>query len=360
MFAPFARRGNYTGLLILSLPVVLGGGAIVVDLSTQKVIRTQLQAVADIAAMAGTEELDGTQEGLERARAKAARAAARNTVNGRLAAIHEDDLLTGAWRPAQGELDVDAPVEEIDSLQVAVGDGAIPTTLARIAFNDDTMSASGASTGFRPPDEAASAIGCYLPLAIASCLFDLYTVEQLNEITLVVNPAGIDNAGWGRVGASPSASFARDQLRDCEQDGIIEVGDQVGLMNGVASTAVNEVHDQLKVTSTRWDPDWGTQPPRMSGSALSASQYGRTLEGAIIVFDGGSGYCQGGGGSFNGSEPLVGFAWAAIYDVRTSGSSTEKNIKLKLDTYVDRSIGLRGGGGTFAGVTWQPPPLLVR
>lgn len=359
-FRPGARRGNYSGMLIFSLPAVIGAGAVVVDLSTQKVVRAQLQAVADISAMAGTEALDGTNEGLERARARAGRAAARNEVNGRTVSVSAEDLLTGVWDPEREEFVDDVPAEDVDTMQVSVGDSDIATTLARLAFQVDSMSARGASTGFRPPDEAASAIGCYLPIGIPSCLFDAYSEEQINGLTLVINPPQVDSMGWARVGAHPNANFVKNQLEDCEQDGVIEVGDEVGLMNGVVTSALQALDTQIVASDTVWDGEWGPQPARMSGSSLSASEYGRTLEGAIIVFDGGDGYCEGSGGQFNGYQPLVGFAWVAIYDVRSSGSSSQKNIKMKIDTYVDRSVGLRGGGGIFAGVTWQAPPMLIR
>lgn len=355
-----SRSGNYTGLLALSLPTVLAAGALAIDLSTQKVVRSQLQAVADISALAGTEALDGTEDGLDRARLRATRAAARNRVNGRAVQVQDAEILAGAWRSDLGLLDTEAEVEQMDSLQVSAADGQIPTTLARLLFRREEMGARGASTGFRPPPEGASAVGCYLPIAIPSCLFDRYSEAQLQSLTLVLNPAGLDTMGWGRVGAHPNASFIRDQLRDCEQDGIIEVGDEVGLQNGVVNSALSEIASLLAVSPTTWSPDWGPQPSRMAGSALSASNYGRTLEGAIIVFDGGPGYCQGSGGSFNGFEPLVGFAWAAIFDVRTSGSASQKNVRMKLDTLVDRRIGLRGGGALLAGVAFQSPSRLIR
>lgn len=358
---PRRSRGNYSGMLVLSLPTLIGSGALVVDLSTQKVVRTQLQAVADISAMAGTDLLDGTPEGVEAARAAALRAALRNEVNGAPISLVTDNLQIGAWDSQEGRLDTDALVEEMDSIQVAADLDDVPATLASLVFDRDRLSVRGASTGFNPPDDAASSVGCYLPIAIPSCLFDHYTVDQLNAVTLVVNPAGRDNMGWGRVGASPSSSFLRDQLWNCEQDGIIEVGDEVGLQNGVVSSALSEVKSAIAASLTRWDTEaWGAQPARMSGSALSAAEYGHTLEGAIIVFDGGEDYCDDGGGPFNGYEPLVGFAWAVVYDVRTSGGASQKNMKMKIDTFVDRAVGLRGGGGVFAGVTYDNPPVLIR
>lgn len=355
------RRGNYTSMLLVALPGLIGAGAVVVDLSAQKVVRTQLQAVADISAMAGTDLLDGTEEGLLAAQARASRAAMRNRVNGRAVVLSPGDMITGAWDAQTGTLDADADVELIDSFEVSTRIDDVPTTFAEIAFDQDRMGVKGASTGFNPPDDAASAVGCYLPIAIPSCLFEVYTVAQLNAVTLTVNPAGRDNMGWGRVGGHPSASWTRDQLWDCEQDGVIALDDEVGLQNGVVTSALKEVADVISASPTTWNTqDWGPQPPAMSGSAISPSKYGRTLEGAIIIFDGGPEYCEAHGGAFNGTERLVGFAWAVVYDVRTSGSASSKNMKMKIDTYVSQTVGLRGGGGFFAGVTYDAPGVLVR
>ncbi|NOY25602.1 MAG: hypothetical protein GXP62_06985 [Oligoflexia bacterium] len=88
--------------------------------------------------------------------------------------------------------------------------------------------------------------------------------------------------------------------------------------------------------------------------------YGKTLEGPIIVFDGGSDYCEGSGGQFNGYEPVIGFAWAVIYDVRTEGSASEKNIRVKIDTEAEEAFGLVGGGTLYAGVTHATPGVIVR
>lgn len=355
------RRGTYTVLFIFSLPTVIGSGAVAVDLSAQKLARTQLQAVTDIAALAGTSRLDGTVEGMIAAEAAVARAARRNAVAGVPVEIVPDDLLLGDWDPAYGELRTNAVVEDIDSVQVRAARDDLEAAFSKLAFAWERLGVQGRSTGFNPPDEPASAIGCYLPLAIPACLFDVYDPEELDEVQLRLNPAGVDTVGWGRVGASPSSAWIRDQVWNCEQDGVIQVGDEVGLQNGVVQSGLVELLDALRDSSRLWDSEaWGPLPARMTGSSVPANEYGRVVEGAIVVFDGGEAYCRGSGGNYNGYEELVGFAWAAIYDIKTTGSSSSRNLRLKLDMHVDHAVGLRGGGGDFGGVTYQTPGMLVR
>ncbi|NOY25601.1 MAG: hypothetical protein GXP62_06980 [Oligoflexia bacterium] len=264
------RRGSYGGMLILTLPTIVGAGTISVDLSSQKIARTQLQAVSDIAAMAGTDLLDGTTAGLVAAQDTAARAAARNSVGGAPVVIPDAQMLLGAWDSTSQTLSTTAATADINSIQVQASRDNLDTSFAKIILNQRTMGASGRSTGFNPPDDAASAVRCYLPIAIPACLFDLYTTDELSDITLVLNPAGIDNAGWGRIGGHPNASWIRDQLEDCEQDGIATVGDEVGLQNGVVNSALDEIHDQIVDSETEWDDDeWGEEPDPMCHSSLA-------------------------------------------------------------------------------------------
>jgi hypothetical protein len=61
-----------------------------------------------------------------------------------------------------------------------------------------------------------------------------------------------------------------------------------------------------------------------------------------MVFDGGDSYCTGSGGSFTGSEPVVGFMWAAIYDVKNSGSTDQRTVKMRLEVMDDHVVRGRG------------------
>lgn len=355
------RRGNYTWLLVLTLPVLLGFAAVAIDLSYQKVVRAELQAAADIAASAGADHIDGTAEGLVAARSAAIRAAARNEADGAAVVLPPQNIVFGYWDKQTREFIDSTDPEEIDAMRVWIRMDDIGTTFASIAFRDPMVSAQGSSAAVQQPPTPAGAVSCYIPLAVPDCMFENNSPEALANFTLKVNPAGVDNVGWARVGASPNANWTRDQIRDCHQDGLARVGDEVGLQNGVVTSALSELVTAIGNSSTRWNSSvWGALPARHSGSAVSTANYGKTYEGAIIIFDGGPEYCQGSGGPYNQYETIVGFAWAAIYDVRTSGSSSQKNIWVKLDPLTDRVIGEKRGGRFDGGVLYDEPVAIVK
>lgn len=355
------RRGSYAWLLVLSLPVLLGFAAVAIDLSYQKVVRAELQAAADIAVSAGADHIDGTAEGLQAAEESAIRAAARNKADGVPVVLSPDNIVFGYWdKPTREFIDSTDP-EQIDAMRLWIRREDIDTTFASIAFREPLVAAEGRSAAVQQPPTPAGAVSCYIPLAVPDCMFEDNSPEQIANFTLKLNPAGIDNVGWARVGATPNANWTRDQIRDCHQDGMAKVGDDVGLQNGVVSSALSELITAVGASSTRWNSAvWGPLPAKHSGSAISTANYGKTYEGAIIIFDGGDEYCSGSGGPYNQTETIVGFAWAAIYDVRTSGGASQKNIWVKLDPMTDRVIGEKRGGRFDGGVLFDEPVALVK
>lgn len=355
------RRGNYTWLLVLSLPVIFGFGAVAIDLSYQKVVRAELQAAADIAVAAGAEQLDGTAEGLDRATEAAIRAAARNSAHRSSVTLAEQNIVFGYWDKERRSFVDSTDPAEVDALRLWIRRDDIDTTFASFAFADPEVGAEGRSAALQPPDSPAGMMSCYLPLAVPECTFDTHSKAQLASMTFKLNPAGIDNVGWARVDGAPNADWVRDQIRDCGQDGAARVGEQVYLNNGVLTTDLREIATAIKDSDSDWNSSvWGALPAKHSGSAVPTSYYGNTWEGPIIVFDGGPEYCQGMGGPYNGNETIVGFAWASVYDVRASGPAAEKNIWLRLDPMTQRPIARKGGGRVDGGVMFDEPVALVK
>lgn len=354
------RDGSYAMLLVISLPVLLGVGAIAVDLSYQKVVRTEIQAAADIAALAATAELDGTDEGIERARATAIRAAARNTAGGESVQLKSEWLRFGHWDSQSGQFIESSDPEEVDSVSVWLNKGQVSAAFASVAFDDPYTEVTGASVGLDPLDVPPGALSCHLPLGIPKCVFDQYTDDEVNSLVLVLNPSGVDNVGWARLGDSPNANWIKQQLYDCTYSGEVRVDDMVGLQNGEVVSALKEVDDAIAVSDTRWLPEWGEMPVQMDGSTVKSADWGKTLEGPIIVFDGGDDYCVGSGGNFTGYEPVVGFVWGAIFDVRSQGAAASKNIHVHLDTTIERQFGTRPGGTLDAGIVYDTPPQIAR
>lgn len=361
LLPPVDRRGNYTWLLVLTLPVIFGFAAVAVDLSYQKVVRAELQAAADIAAAAGAEQLDGTSEGMAAALDAAVRAAARNDAHRASVVLPHQNVVFGYWdKETRAFVDATDP-ELVDAVRVWIREDDIETTFGSIAFREPEVAAEGRSAAVQPPDTPAGQMSCYLPLAVPECTFERYSKAQLANLTLKLNPAGVDNVGWARVGGNPNADWVRDQIRDCEQDGTVRVGDMVHLGNGVLTTDLREIATAIKDSDTDWRTEvWGALPAKHSGSAIPTSSYGQTWEGPIIVFEGGPEYCEGMGGPYNGEELVVGFAWAAVYDVRTSGAATDKNLWVRLDPMTERPIARKGGGRVDGGLLYDEPVALVR
>lgn len=344
--------------------IVLGFAALSVDMGYRAMVQVQLQHTTDAAALAATQYLDGTAGGEAAARSMATHVAQRNRVNGRPlvldgneANLSDGDVVLGTWDPAGG-FTASADVTEANTVRVN-GFAEMDTLFARVAFGRDELGVRSTSIAQKPPAVAAGKVSCYLPLAVPDCMLDTYTAAELQALTLVLNPAGLDTVGWGRGGASPNANWTRDQLYDCDASGQVGVGDLVGLQNGTATSALPDVDTLIEASSTAWDTDrWGALPAQQLHSAVSAANYGNTLEGVMLLFDGGPDYCTS-GGAYNGYETITGFVWGAVYDVITTGPVATRNIHVRLDLSEQRVLG-EGSGGLDAGILYQAPVQLLQ
>ena len=303
----------------MTLMTLIGFGAISVDLGLLQLTRYHTQQAADAAVLAAVGRLDGTAEGITAAIASAVEIGNANGVMGTFT-LKADQVEFGSYDDETGALVFgDAhglDPKTVNVVRVSATASGITAAFAAAAFGRTELFTGAVATATRDAGGGAGAVDCFLPLAVAACL-----VEQddtvVGGLELVLSPAGIDNAGWGRPGANPNAST--------EIANVISGG-----------------------TGTTWDPTvYGAIPGQMAGSSVDPASYGNTIEGPILVFDGGPGYCSGGGGAFNGTEDIIGFVWAAVYDVRATGAASEKNIILKLDKTIVREVGTQPGGEDY-------------
>ncbi len=359
-----SRRGNAVILVALSCVTLIAFAAVTIDLGYARLVHLQLEHTSEAAAHAGSMRLDGTTAGMAAARATALALAAANPAAGEALALDANegndpsgDVVLGTW---DDDADAFTPSDDpalVDTVQVRARIPSLGLFVAPVGLGIDTtpVSAMARAVALRG---GAGEVDCYLPLAMASCLVDRYTVPGLEDVTLKLSPAGIDNVGWGRANGSPDANWSREQILECQGDAPATIGDPVGLQNGATSSVLSAIAAAIADSSTTWRRDlWGVQPPRARGSGVPASRYGRTLEGPILVFEGGPSYCTGSGGAYNQDEPLVGFVWAAIYDVVPTGAN--KNLRLRLDTSTTFEVGT-GSGGPDYGVVADLPPRLVQ
>jgi Flp pilus assembly protein TadG len=157
-----SRRASYLMVFVVSLVVLVGFTALAVDLGTLRLANTQLQIAVDASALAGSSQLDGTTEGVERARASALAVAQMNKVRGAEVSLDVTDLEFGVW--TGGVLVASADPHEIDAVRVTGLISDVPTPFAGFSFAQGTADVTATSIGQRPPPEPAAWSQCFLPV----------------------------------------------------------------------------------------------------------------------------------------------------------------------------------------------------
>lgn len=344
-------------VVALSMATLLGFAAISIDISYGRMVQQQLQNASEAGARAGSLQLDGTDEGLVNARATAIEIAAMNNAAGESVVVEDADIFMGAWDDQTDSFVSSDDPKLIDTVEVRARLDGLTLFVAPVAFARNTIPVS-AESRVRVETGGAGAVSCFLPLAIPKCLIDANGVDGMQDLSLRLNSAGVDNVGWARPNGHPNSSWVRSQLDNCQAEGEVTIGTPIGLNNGVISSAIDELDSQIEGSSTRWSTEkWGALPTRSNKSNILSSKYGNTYEGVILVFDGGPEYCTGAGGSFNGDEPLAAFLWAAVYDITGNGAKTD--LSVRIDTSDDHDYGTAGGGEDY-GVLFHGAPRMVR
>lgn len=352
------RHGNISIQVALFTVLILAVGAFAVDFPYLQVVQLELDDAAEAGAHAGAAQFDWTSAGMASAQNTAMTLARANPVlGGQQPVVEADDIEIGVWDRDASTFVASTDPDVANAVRVTASRPDVGLFFAAAAFGRSTQ-ALDATRIAAVELEGAGAVDCMLPFAMPSCLVDLHTVDGLQDVLLKINPPGIDNFGLARPHAAPNVNWARDQLRSCTQSGEVAVGEEVGLQNGVDTPVLTEIVAQLDASDTRWsDPRWGAQPSRLGGSLVSSTTWGKTLEGPVIVFDGGPGFCQGTGGQFNGTQVVTGFVWGAIFDV-AGGNATQRTVHMRLDTLDRHAMGTQGGGPDY-GITWKSPPRSV-
>ncbi|MFH1462965.1 MAG: pilus assembly protein TadG-related protein [Pseudomonadota bacterium] len=351
------RRGAVALVVALMLLILLGMAALVIDLGYQGASQAELQAAADAAAHAGAMQLDGTEDGLDAATQAALDFAAFNSAAGDPVELDPSaDILLGIWDEVSGSFSAGGATEMIDAVQVTARRDDLPAWFARAAFGRDSLAASVQSVA-RRTYEGAGRVDCFLPLAVPSCVIeDVYGIDHINQVDLVLNPPGVNNVAWARPDAHPSASWLSSQIWNCSYEGSIEVIDSVELNNGLIASVLADLADKIEASDTTWDSAlWGSLPAQAARSGIASSRYGHTLEGPIAVFDDDS-YCTS-PGPMNGTEEITGFVWGAIYEVVTTGAAANRTIKMRLETTETHDLGT-GSGGPDYGVVYHKLALV--
>ncbi len=348
-----ARRGRRGSAMIVALALVplAGMGALVVDIGAAYIAYAELQAGVDASSLAGAAHLDQSEGSVERARDTAREFARLNTVRGEPIRVDEDAIQIGTLvDEVFFETDEDLLASHIRVTgQVP---GGIGTLFASFAFDQDTLHV-GVTTQARGPEKVgAGAVDCYLPIAIPDCSLDRDDIELVH---LQTSDNNNDNMGWAKVGGgNPSASEVRNQLEGQCDHGESTTQDIVGLNNGEIATVFQEVRRQIDGSDETWEVEkWGLLPEQMDGSTVT--HYGNVVQGPIMLFETpDEGEC-GEQIQFNGDQPITGFGWGVVYDVRDIGSY--KNLRLRVDFTNEYEVGT-APGGLMTNITVVTPPTL--
>lgn len=343
------RRGSAALAALAMLPMT-GFAALVFDVGMAVTAQAELQNAVDAATLAGAAYLDGTPAAIEQARAAAKAFAVQNRVLGVPVELADDEIHFG--RNDKGELGAANEPKDVDGVAVETGvQGGIGTLFAGVAFGKTRMWPTARAMARGPKEEGAGQVDCFLPLAVPDCYLGTAGIE---DIALRMASSNADNAGWARINASPNADQVKGQILGQCGGGPASIEDEVGLNNGQITSALDAFGDMIDSSDKTWDSSkWGSMPPQMSGS--SVHDYGKVVEGPIILFRPAGGTC-GASTQFNGFAQITGFAWAVVYDVKKNGG--DKNIRVKLDLSYEYHFGT-AGGGLDSSVIYTDPISLV-
>lgn len=377
--SPRGRQGGVAVFVALGLVALLGFVALVVDLGYMRMVHAQLQAGADAAALAGASQLNGTEDGMDRARGRAVGVGLLNDAHGEAIVLDANpanapggDVVLGRWDPDAEIFVPTTEPAEVDAVEVRARRDDLIALFSRAAFGSEELGASARSVAISGGRRGAGRVPYYIPFGLPSCQWEQHTPDELSDMTFVLNPAGADNTGWATVGGSPNASWISDHLaaigpcmEEYNQTGQVDescasasTSDSVGLNNGVISSGLFALEEAVE-NGIPWDSEaWGPLPAQNPGSSVDPNRYGHVVEGPLPVFLSSDAYCTP-GAPWNTTETILGFVWAAVYDVRAKGAAKKKNVWLRINWSTLREVGT-GGGGVDYGIVAPGPAVVVQ
>jgi Flp pilus assembly protein TadG len=369
-----SRRGSVALVIAIVLLGLVGAAALVVDLGYARLVQSQLQSAADASALGGVRLLDGTNDGLVAARAATVAVASLNEANGDTVVLDanagnspEGDVCLGVWDAEARSFTPSDDANEVNAIQVIARNGNLTPMLSRVAFERDQLGAAARSIATLRALMGAGKVPYYIPFGLPVCLWEEYSDPELEDQIFTLSPAGMDNTGWATVGGHPNASWISSHLNaigPCmeEWQATGEVSDDcavastestVGLSNGMTTAGLMSLADAIE-SGPSWDAAvWGPLPNQAKCSSVDKGAYGGAVVGPLPVFDGGGDYCSS-SAPWNDTRPLLGFAWAAVYDVCAKGSAATKNVFLKVDMSHIYPVGTWYGGDDFGVVSISP------
>ena len=361
------RRGHAV-VFALTLAPMIGFTALSVDVGLQKVMAEEVSTIVSSAALAASGQLDGTTDGTARAIRAAMEMPAYSTNSARVR-ISENDVTFGVVEDNRFRaVMVDSrTVSTLNAVRVDKSDLTTRANLAPVVFNKVDMNIGAVHTAVVSAGDAspASAVECFLPIAIPSCSVD-FSNGRMPEPMRVQFKAkgGKPNIGWAHPKKANANNIKKQLLDGCSYGEIAADGEStIHLNQGIQSSNLSLTADILngwRGDSEPWPyeffpegPPWRFEPTAFHwwDSRIYFWRWGETMQGPVAIVDAGGkpGSCKG-MKKLKGNMKIEGFTWGFIYDVRTWGGSKEKGFMVQLDPVNPHEIGTRAGG-TLGNVT---------
>lgn len=194
------ESGSVAILIGLTLIIIIGLGALVVDFGNLFRVRNQLQNASDSASLAAAQELDGTAAGIDRARVKAKEYGLRHDATGDAIEIDDADIVFGMWDETNRTFtdlgnnpgdpaDVNA-VRVVDRRDATQGNPVDLHMAPVIGHNESDVSTLATAVGGGPAAE------CGFPLVVPDCSLNEAISDGTCDFCLIMQNNNDDNAGW--------------------------------------------------------------------------------------------------------------------------------------------------------------------
>jgi len=323
------RRNRERGVTIvfvaITLVVLIGFVALVMDLGKLFKTRSELQNASDSAAHAGATALDGTSAGIARARDRAKEYAALHFANGSTVEIADEDILFGHWddiahtftsfgtEPANP-----AAVNAVRVIDRREGGDSVMLDLATLLGRpSSTVHTDAIAVGGGPRNE------CAFPIVVADCSLSQPLADGSCAHCLRYQDNNTDTAGWtsfdaGSVSGPTIAGLIRsacfDAAGNVAVDPVthecmgtctnIEAGDDVKVQNGnLLNQGANGFCSVIQTVLRRGIAN-GTPAPFVVRAPVLASTPGSSCDAS----------------QFSSFHTIAGFAAFEIYGAKCSNN----------------------------------------
>jgi len=324
------ERGATAVVVALVMLVLCAFVALVINSGHMMAVRGQLQNATDSAALAGVRELNGTPEGVTKARDVARDYAAKHITDKEMAVEidPETDVEIGRWNFAAPRATAFTPITglttaelaQVNALKVNAGreasrKNALDVTMGGLLGekNDHTDVRASSVAVLGGPIEA-----CVIPLAFSSCaITNLYGTPQCDKPLIFHNDLN-DTIGFTNL--APDASVNTNDLKDILNGGCRTISTEkpISVSNGA----------NLQPLVGLWPMNTPVQAP--------------VVELPDCKFS-----------SHSGGTTVIGFVTIMI-----TGVTGAPDLSITVDVKCDVTLAATGGGGNFG--TTATEPRLVR